>query len=202
MSFEPVRVAICASGAGTNAEAIIRYERSAERCAYRVVLIVSTRETAGVVQVAQRYGVQSCILHARADDPVANETELLKYLAEYAVDVVCLAGFMRKVPDRVIDAFESRILNVHPALLPQFGGKGMYGERVFQAVLEAGSDKSGATIHLVNRQYDEGRILAQTSFQLDYGESIESLAEKTRKIEHELYPKILEKHVLESFVSH
>ncbi len=193
----PRPVAICASGAGTNAHAILQYQHEHANCAYAVALIVSSRASAGVREVAQRWNVPCVVQTATAHDEAANASELLSAFRKADIELVCLAGYMRKVPEQVCRAYSGRIVNIHPALLPKFGGQGMYGENVFRAVLEAGEEESGATVHLVDAEYDRGEILDQIRFPIEQNEQIQSLALKTHQAEHELYPKVLQSLALE-----
>lgn len=205
MSLSTVaRVAVCASGRGTNAEALIDYQEQAERrgtAHYAIVLILSTKAEAGCCRVAQQHGIPLSVLQAGPTDDEANAREMGRIFDDHGIDVVCLAGFMRKVPETIVQRYEGRMLNIHPSLLPKFGGHGMYGSKVFKAVLEAGETESGPSVHLVSAEYDEGRVLGSLSTAIEPGESVESLAEKTHQLEHKLYPKILENLVIEHYGS-
>lgn len=150
-------VAILASGNGTNAENIIRYfqEKGGED---GVALVVSNRQNVNVFKRAENLHVP-CIYISK--EKWTTGEEVLKLLADYRVDFIVLAGFLAKVPDTLLHAYPQRIINIHPSLLPKFGGKGMYGDRVHQAVVEAGERESGITIQYINEHYDEGDIIAQ-----------------------------------------
>lgn len=189
--IEPVRVAIFASGRGTNAEALICFSQRPE-ARYRVVLIVSNLSTAGVRQVAERYGIPFVHVSRHTHpEPALYSAALLRVLAEYAVELIALAGYLKKVPPEVVQAYRGRILNIHPALLPKFGGPGMYGLHVHEAVLRAGELYTGASIHLVEEEYDTGPVLAQIRIPIFPGETPEQLAARLLPYEHELYPLVL-----------
>ncbi|MFN3821261.1 MAG: phosphoribosylglycinamide formyltransferase, partial [bacterium] len=154
------RIAVFLSGKGSNFEALLKATRQRE-VPGRIVLVVSNNPDAGGVQIARREGIAVEIL--RRDDFPDGATfawKMLSQLRRWQVDVICLAGYMKKIPSIVVRAYRNRILNIHPALLPKFGGKGMYGLKVHQAVLDAKEKESGVTIHLVDEIYDHGPILA------------------------------------------
>ncbi len=188
---DAVRVAILASGRGTNAEALIRFSFRPDTL-YRIVLILSNNSTAGVREVAQRYGIPfvhlSSVTHPDPEDYAA---ALLHTLNTYAVELIALAGYLKKVPAAVVRAYQGRILNIHPALLPQFGGPGMYGLHVHQAVLRAGEPYTGASVHIVEEEYDTGPVLAQIRIPVAPDDTPESLAQRLLPYEHELYPRVL-----------
>ena len=187
-----IRLAILASGSGTNAENIIRYFSGHAKV--EVVLVVSSRSGAYVMQRAAALNVPCrCVPAAKWEDDAA----IKQLFREYRVDFVVLAGYLLKLPEYFIQLFPGRIINIHPALLPKFGGKGMYGNHVHQAVLQAGETKSGITIHLVNENYDEGRILFQASLEIKPGETPESLASRIHELEHQHYPRVLENYILQ-----
>ncbi|MCS7177185.1 MAG: phosphoribosylglycinamide formyltransferase [Candidatus Kapabacteria bacterium] len=188
----PVRVAIFASGRGSNAEALLRFSQRPEAL-YRVVFILSNNSTAGVRQVAERYGVPFIHLSSHTHpDPTAYTEALLAILREHRVELIALAGYLKKVPPAIVEAYPGRILNIHPALLPHFGGPGMYGLRVHEAVLRAGETYSGVSVHLVEEEYDTGPVLAQIRIPVLPTDTPESLAERLLPYEHELYPRVLQ----------
>lgn len=179
------RVAVLASGGGSNLQSII------ERCpqdAVDVALVISDRRDAGALTRATTAGIAS--LHVpvagRATDDVA--ADLLAALRQHEVELVVLAGYLRLVPAAVTAAFSGRMVNIHPALLPSFGGPGMYGRRVHEAVLAAGCRVTGATVHFVDENYDEGRIIAQWPVPVLPGDDAASLAARVLRVEHVLYP--------------
>lgn len=181
-------LAIFASGTGSNAVNLIRYfENHSE---IEIGVLVCNKENAPVVVKAKELGVETLII---SNEEVENGLTLLQELDYRAVDWIVLAGFLRKLPVNLINGYQDHIINVHPALLPNFGGKGMYGNFVHAAVIEAREPKSGISIHLVNEEFDKGKILAQFEIAIVSSDTIESLAEKIHKLEHEYFPMIIEK---------
>jgi phosphoribosylglycinamide formyltransferase 1 len=176
-----MRVAVAVSGRGSNLEALLR-ALGADAPA-QVVLVVSNRADAPALDRAREHGVAAEVL----SDP-SNGTEWLDRLAHHRVDLLVLAGYLKLVPAAVIARYRDRILNVHPALLPAFGGRGMYGHRVHEAVLASGARESGATVHLVDEVYDRGRILAQARVPVLPGDSADTLAARVLGVEHRLLP--------------
>lgn len=182
-------VAILASGNGTNAENIIRYfqEKGGED---GVALVVSNRQNVNVFKRAEDLHVP-CIYISK--EKWATGEEVLKLLADYRVDFIVLAGFLAKVPDALLHAYPQRIINIHPSLLPKFGGKGMYGDRVHQAVVEAGERESGITIQYINEHYDEGDIIAQFRCPVFPKDTAEDVAVRVHALEYEHYPQVIER---------
>jgi formyltetrahydrofolate-dependent phosphoribosylglycinamide formyltransferase len=176
-----MRVAVAVSGRGSNLEALLR-ALGAEAPAH-VVLVLSNRADAPALDRARDHGVAAQVL----SDP-SNGTEWLDQLAQHRVDLLVLAGYLKLVPAAVIARYRDRILNVHPALLPAFGGRGMYGHHVHEAVLASGARESGATVHLVDEVYDRGRILAQARVPVLPGDSAETLGARVLGVEHRLLP--------------
>lgn len=183
------RIAVLASGGGTNLQAILDYFSAGDAARdAQVVLVASDRPDAGALARAGRAGVAAAVLHSsRAPDGC----QPLELLQQHRVDVVALAGYLRLVPKEVIAEYPSMILNVHPALLPEFGGPGMYGERVHRAVLASGARVSGATVHYVDEEYDRGTILAQWPVPVLDDDSVATLAARVLKVEHVLFPRVL-----------
>lgn len=180
------KIAVFASGSGTNTEAIIHHFKSDS--SGEVVQIISTKIENYVITRAQNHGIPYHILD-KAD--FIEGRGLLDVLDKHQVNFIVLAGFMWLVPGYLTDAFQGRIVNIHPALLPKYGGKGMYGMHVHSAVLEAKEVESGITIHHVNEKYDEGQIIFQATCQVDDGDTPESLADKVHALEHEHYAKVI-----------
>jgi phosphoribosylglycinamide formyltransferase-1 len=176
-----MRVAVAVSGRGSNLEALLR-ALGAEAPAH-VVLVLSNRADAPALDRARDHGVAAEVL----SDP-SNGTEWLDRLAQHRVDLLVLAGYLKLVPAAVIARYRDRILNVHPALLPAFGGRGMYGHHVHEAVLASGARESGATVHLVDEVYDRGRILAQARVPVLPGDSAKTLGARVLGVEHRLLP--------------
>jgi len=180
------RLAILATGSGSNAEKIM--EHFAHSSKGKVVLVAANKTTAGVLTRAQKFGVPT-LTFTRQE---LEEGLLLEKLQEAQVDWVILAGFLLKVPDALIRAFPNRMVNIHPALLPKYGGKGMYGHHVHEAVKDAGDTESGITIHLVNEHYDEGKIIFQAATSLLPEDSAETIATKVLALEHRYYAEVIE----------
>lgn len=181
----PLNVAVFASGGGSNFKALL--DHSAETDLWRIVLLVMNRE-AGAADRGRAAGVAVHIVPTRdrADEDVARDT--LAALEKHHVDVVLLAGYLRRIPGEVIDSYRGRILNIHPALLPAFGGPGMYGMNVHRAVVDSDAAVSGATVHFVNETYDDGTILGQWQVERLPGDTPEKLAARVLAAEHRLYP--------------
>jgi phosphoribosylglycinamide formyltransferase 1 len=184
-----IRTAVFASGGGTNLQALL--DRFGGGSPAVISLVVSDREGAGALQRAEHAGVPAVhiAMRHRSEGDVARD--IVAALREHDVQLVALAGFLRLVPTRVIGAFRDRIMNIHPALLPAFGGRGMYGRYVHEAVIERGCRVTGATVHWVNENYDEGRIIAQWPVPVVPGDTAESLAARVLRVEHRLYPAAL-----------
>ncbi len=178
--------AVLASGGGTNLQALL--DREDREDAYRIGLVVSDREEAGALERARAAGREARVVPVPGREPGEVARETLELFRERNVRLVLLAGYLRLVPPGVVDVYRGRILNVHPALLPAFGGEGMYGRRVHRAVLESGVKISGPTIHLVDEAYDRGSIVAQWPVPVLESDTEETLAERVLRVEHLLYP--------------
>lgn len=186
-----IRIAIFASGSGTNAERIVNYFK--DHHLIEVSLILSNKPDAYVLQRAAKLDVPSHVF----ERPELYESEsLINFLAKKNIDAIVLAGFLWLIPKSLINRYPSKIINIHPALLPAFGGKGMYGERVHQAVINNGEWRSGITIHLVNERYDEGAILLQADCKVSSVDTPDSLAQKIHQLEYKHYPKAIENHLI------
>lgn len=185
-----VNIAIFASGGGSNALKIIEHFKNKSEIA-AVRLLVVNKEGIGAVDHAQAHGVPVyCILNR---DLRSNPEVLLQRLQAYEIHFIALAGFLAMVPSMITSAFAGRLVNIHPSLLPLYGGKGMYGANVHKAVLAEGRKESGITIHQVNEVYDDGEILHQASVQIEPGDTVESLQAKIQVLEHYWYPRIIER---------
>jgi phosphoribosylglycinamide formyltransferase 1 len=180
----PMRVAVCISGRGSNLDALA--ERLADDGHAEIVLVLSNRADAPGLLRAAAAGVP-----AEALTDAADGAEWLERLERRQADLVVLAGYLKLVPRAVIERFRGRIVNVHPALLPAFGGRGMYGHRVHEAVLASGAAESGATVHLVDEEYDRGTILAQERVPVEPGDTPERLAARVLAAEHRLLPAVV-----------
>jgi phosphoribosylglycinamide formyltransferase 1 len=177
----PMRVAVAVSGRGTNLEALLRALGPGTPA--RVVLVLSNRADAPALERAAGRGIVTVVLRDHSDGP-----GWLSALERHGVDLLVLAGYVKLVPAEVVARYRGRILNVHPALLPAFGGQGMYGRRVHEAVLASGARESGATVHLVDEVYDRGAILGQARVPVLPGDDPESLAARVLEAEHRLLP--------------
>lgn len=182
------KFAIFASGSGSNAENIINYFVKNENIS--IELIISNKSDAFVHERAKNLGIPS---ETQSYSFLCNGKEISEYLKAKEIDYIILAGYLLMIPKELVKNFPNRIINIHPALLPKYGGKGMYGNNVHKAVLEAKEKESGITIHYVNENYDEGQIIFQAKCNVDENDTIESLAKKIHALEHEYFPKVLER---------
>lgn len=187
-----LRLAVLASGGGTNLQALLDRFHAHEDGPARVELVMASRPGIGALDRAAAFHVPACVVPPRPDDPGATAERMLAELDSHGVDLVVLAGYLSLIPRDVVERFRGRMLNVHPALLPAFGGTGMYGMRVHRAVLESGVRVTGATVHLVDERYDQGRILAQWPVPIVNGDTPESLAARVLPVEHMLLPATIE----------
>lgn len=193
VSPKRIRIAIFASGQGSNAQNIIDYFRKNDKI--QVALIVSSKKEAGVLQIANKENIPSLTLTKKDFE----ETGLILELKKHQIDFIVLAGFLWKIPAILIHSFEQKIVNIHPALLPAYGGKGMYGAHVHRAVIEAGEEKSGITIHFADEVYDNGAIIFQASCPVFQYDTPESLAQKIHTLEYLHFPKIIEQVIQTTF---
>ena len=181
-----VRIAVLASGRGSNLQALLD-DLAPDTAPGRVVLVLSNKADAGALTRARQAGVRAAALADGAGDPLT----LLETLRSAEAELVVLAGYLKRVPDAVVAAYRGRMLNIHPALLPAFGGPGMYGHRVHEAVLASGARVSGASVHLVDEEYDHGTILAQWPVPVRPGDTADTLAARILAIEHRLLPAVV-----------
>lgn len=187
-----LRIAVLGSGRGSNFAAILRALDEGAIPNARVCVVISNNSGAGILEHARSRDLPAVHLsHKQFADENDFVRSLLELLNRHQVNLIVLAGYMKRLHPDVIEAFRNRIVNIHPALLPNFGGPGMYGHHVHEAVVASGERVSGATVHLVDEQYDHGKILLQRTVALSEGETPDSLAEKVLRIEHELYPEAL-----------
>jgi phosphoribosylglycinamide formyltransferase-1 len=184
----PSRLAVLASGRGSNLQAIIDHfdNLSRERIA-KVVLVASNRADSPALIRAATASIDIASFDA-ADDG----SQLLALLRKFRIDLVVLAGYLKRIPATVIREYAGRIVNIHPALLPAFGGEGMYGARVHEAVIDSGATESGVTVHLVDDDYDRGPIIAQWRVPVEKSDTADSLAERVLAVEHVVYPRAVE----------
>lgn len=186
------KIAILASGSGTNAQNIIEYFR--EKRTALVSLVLSNSKDAYVLKRAEKLEVPYTVF-GRKD--FYESDRILNILEEHRTDLIVLAGFLWLIPQNILKAYPDRIVNIHPALLPKYGGKGMYGNKVHKAVLEKGEKESGISIHYVNEKYDEGEIIFQAKCPVKEADTPESLASRVHELEYRYYPEIINKIILE-----
>ncbi|MDR2853988.1 MAG: phosphoribosylglycinamide formyltransferase [Prevotellaceae bacterium] len=179
------KVAIFASGSGTNAENIIRFFGANDEFSF---LVITNKEDAFVLERAKNLNVPSCFF---PKENFATGEKILNFLESNKVDFIVLAGFLLKIPEKIILRFPNKIVNIHPALLPKFGGRGMYGDRVHQAVKAAAETETGITIHYVNEHYDEGNIIFQAKCPVVPSDTPDDIAHKVHQLEYEWFPKII-----------
>lgn len=184
----PTRLAVLASGRGSNLQAIIEhFDNLARERLAKVVLVASNRPDSPALIRAATASIDIATFSASDDG-----TQLLDLLRQFRVDLVVLAGYLKRIPPLVIREYGGRMINIHPALLPAFGGEGMYGARVHEAVIESGASESGVTVHLVDDEYDRGPIVAQWRIPVEKSDTAESLAARVLAVEHVVYPRVIE----------
>jgi phosphoribosylglycinamide formyltransferase-1 len=187
----PVNIAIFASGNGSNAENILKhFEGKGDVAKIRVVMCNNAK--AYVLERAAKYGVPTVVFSKKEMEESEKVEETLE---GYGIDFIVLSGFMLKIPEKMVRKYPNRIVNIHPALLPKYGGKGMYGDHVHEAVLAAGEKESGITIHYANEQYDSGDILFQATCPVEKGDTVETLAQRVHQLEYAHFPSVIEETV-------
>ncbi len=186
-------IAIFASGEGTNAENLMNYFSGNTQV--KIKIVITNNETAGVIQRAEHHKKNVQIISKTALYQYTGQ--IIDFLKTEKVDFLVLAGFLLKIPEALIQAFPERIINIHPALLPKYGGKGMYGMHVHRAVLGAAEKESGITVHYVNEEYDKGRHILQVKCTVEEGETPETLAKKIHELEYSYFPKAVEMAIAE-----
>ncbi|MBN09643.1 MAG: phosphoribosylglycinamide formyltransferase [Flavobacteriaceae bacterium] len=182
------KLILFASGNGSNVENIIKYFQS--NSMVRVVLVASNNKNAYVLERIKSYNIESLVF-----DKYFYANKMLSLLDSYKPDLIILAGFLWKIPNEWIEKYRDKIINIHPSLLPKFGGKGMYGDYVHEAVIKAKVKKTGITIHVIDQNYDKGHILFQSSFSLNSKDTIDSISKKVQLEEKKYYPKIIEEYL-------
>lgn len=181
------RIVVFASGSGTNAQNIIEYFQKSDFA--KVTLVLSNKKNAKVLERAKKLNVPS---FSFTKEELCDSNKIVTILKNEAPDIVILAGFLLKFPESILNEFPNKVINIHPALLPKYGGKGMYGMHVHESVVANNEIETGITIHYVNENYDEGAIIFQKSFQLSENETAETVAHKIHKLEYEFFPKVIE----------
>tara|TARA_B110000483_G_scaffold223328_1_gene281073 strand:+ start:121 stop:702 length:582 start_codon:yes stop_codon:yes gene_type:complete len=187
-------IAIFASGSGSNAEKIMEYFENSKEV--KVVLVLSDNPNAGVLLRANKFEIETKII-SRLE--LKSPKKALIELKTKGINFIVLAGFLRKIPREMIQEFPNQIINIHPALLPKYGGMGMYGLNVHRAVKDSGDVISGPTIHLVNEEYDKGQILFQKEIKIEPEDNAKQIAEKVLSVEHEEYPRVIENYMIEYY---
>lgn len=185
-----LKIAVFVSGRGSNLKAV--YEKVPKSKA-EIIAIVSDRLDCPAIKFAEEKNILVFFVSTKEKENFITYTQLIDKLKSMNVGLIVLAGFLKKIPDEFVDAFENRIINIHPALLPSFGGKGMYGINVHKAVFDSSAKVSGATVHFVDKIYDNGKIIAQRAVDISDVKTPEEIAERVLKIEHELLPFVVEK---------
>lgn len=184
-------IAIMASGTGSNAKAILEHLKDNQDI--KVSLLLSNKTTSGVKNLSEEFDVPYFIFSRQEFN---DEALILEQLKKHNIDFIILAGFLWLIPEYLVNAFPNKILNIHPSLLPKYGGKGMYGGNVHKAVFEAKEKTSGLTIHIVNQNYDEGQVVFQKEVNIEDCQSPSEIATKVLKNEHQFYPKIVTEYIL------
>mgnify|MGYP001245486807 CR=1 FL=1 len=185
-----LKVAVFVSGRGSNLKAV--YEKVPKSKA-EIIAIVSDRLDCPAIKFAEEKNIPVFFVSTKEKENFITYSQLIDKLKSMNAGLIVLAGFLKKIPDEFVDAFENRIINIHPALLPSFGGKGMYGINVHKAVFDSSAKVSGATVHFVDKIYDNGKIIAQRAIDISDVKTPEEIAERVLKIEHELLPYVVEK---------
>jgi phosphoribosylglycinamide formyltransferase-1 len=189
------KLVILVSGSGSNMQSIINSTKNGIlKGLAQVVLIISNNPSAYALERAKNENIKTvCVERKSFEDEKSFNDAVLEELQNVKVDIVCLAGYMRMVGQGIIDVYRGRMLNIHPALLPKFGGKGMYGYHVHEAVVKAGEKKSGATMHFVEGKYDTGKIIIQWEIEVFKSDTPQDVAKKVSAIEHRIYPEAIKK---------
>jgi len=180
-----VRICVFASGNGSNFQSIYNSTRSANYNA-DVVLFISNNSSCNAIKFAREKNIKTKLINN-----VSKAENILKLMIKYKIDLILLAGYLKKIPNLIVEKFQNKIMNIHPSLLPKYGGKGYFGMKVHEAVIASGDDKTGVTVHFVNNNYDEGPIVLQKVVPVLGNDSAQSLAARVLKVEHIIYPKIL-----------
>ncbi|MBP7496732.1 MAG: phosphoribosylglycinamide formyltransferase [Bacteroidales bacterium] len=192
-----INLAIFASGRGSNAENIIKYFK--DSTLINVSLIITNKDKAFVIEIAKENNIPYIIYNKTFFYDSINNNEIIGSLKEYKIDFIILAGFLLKIPESILKLYNKKIINIHPALLPKYGGKNMYGDNVHNAVINSKEKYSGITIHFVNDNYDEGEIIFQVKCDVLPEDNAESLAKRIHNLEYRYYPEIIEKVVKDVF---
>lgn len=188
-----LKIAVFASGRGSNFESILNSIESGKIKNTEIVCVISNKSDAGALEFAKCKNIPA--IHISRQQHITDDDfafSLIKKMDEFEVNFIVLAGYMKILSPVIVRKFKNRIINIHPALLPRFGGKGMYGIHVHEAVIASGEKISGATVHIVDEEYDHGSILMQETVIVDENETTESLAAKVLKVEHKIFPEVVQ----------
>ncbi len=191
MNLQRFRICVFASGRGSNLQAIINAIEE-KRLDCEIAFVLSNNSDSGALEIARKKNIPAIHLSEKVFHKNSFEESLIDVLDEFKPDLIVLAGYMKLIPESIIKKYRNRMINIHPALLPKYGGKGMYGMNVHRAVYESGDKFSGVTIHIVNENYDEGKILFQKKVDISDCASPEEIAEKVLLIEHSVYPEVIQ----------
>ena len=183
-------VAVFVSGRGSNLRSLFE---KVQKDQVKICAVISDKKKCGAVEFANLNSIPVFFVNGNVEEGFTSYSFLIAELKKLSTNLIVLAGFLKKIPDELVDAFENKIINIHPALLPSFGGKGMYGLNVHKAVFNSSAKCSGATVHFVNRVYDDGKIIAQKAVDISDVNSPEEIAERVLNIEHELLPLVVQK---------
>ncbi len=187
-----MNVAVFGSGRGSNFQAILTAKEGGRLEGVTISLVISNNSGSGILDIARSNAIPAFHISQKQFPSEDQYTEaLLSLLRSYAVDVIVLAGFMKRIPARVVEAFRGRIINIHPALLPKYGGDGMFGSHVHEAVIQSGDAESGATVHIVDEQYDHGMIILQERVPVLRNDTPETLAARVLAVEHRILPEAI-----------
>ena len=188
------RLAVLVSGGGSNLQSIIDSTRNGIlKGIAEVSIVISNNPNAFGLQRANKENIKNIAFDYKLMNPEEYDKQMLSALKDYKVDLICMAGYLKKLPDIIVNEYKNKILNIHPALLPKFGGKGMYGHFVHEAVVKSKEKKTGATVHFADGNYDTGKIIIQNTIDILESDTADDVAKKVLGIEHEIYPQAIKK---------
>lgn len=188
------RLAVLVSGGGSNLQSIIDSTKNGIlKGIAEVSIVISNNPNAFGLQRANKENIKSIAFDYKSMNPEEYDKQMLSVLKDYKVDLICMAGYLKKLPDIIVNEYKNKILNIHPALLPKFGGKGMYGHFVHEAVVKSKEKKSGATVHFADGNYDTGKVIIQNTIDILESDTADDVAKKVLGIEHEIYPQAIKK---------
>ncbi len=196
-----INIAIFASGAGTNAQNIIDYYKSKlneSNISVNVNLVISNNPKAYVLERAKKENIEFYVI---SKEDLKSEDLIIEILDQYCIDLIILAGFILKIPNKIVSLYQNKIINIHPSLLPKFGGKGMYGSSVHNAVINSKENESGITIHLVDDKYDNGKVIFQAKCPVSIDDTPESLANKIHALEAQYFPDVINNYIMDNLES-